>query len=441
MAARYCADRSPGQPGASHAATSAWQAVRMRIAAPLRPPRRAGSRRTLLTAAALALGAVPTLALAGTAGAAATLERAVPVSGRTASMCGPLAPPAGGQPCGPGNEIQFPRGESSWSFHGGIWEPTQVWYFSADAGQLLQLNFAAADRNVSAHVFAPNGAELLTWSPDEWGYQDVMLPAKGQYAIVLYTGSGSAYGMSMGIDSISPVTLGYYGRIEVVDDGENNAASVENSVLANDRDVWVFDARSGQSAALYLGSLEANAIVEIYNPYGELIGTADTEWYDTLTVDGTYTLMVSSTARNASYELALMLPGGTTPVWHADAPPAGNGGTVGQIPEPGELSEYTDGKQIRFAPGTNNGVLSGWLAAGTGDGWELRAGAGQRVIIDLLGDFVTVELYTADGRALLTRGDSNAQAVADLPVSGTYYLYVWAPAEAAANFELRITIP
>lgn len=377
----------------------------------------------MLLTAAVALGlaaAVPAVALAG-----------APVAAGNGGMCGPLAPPAGGLPCGPGDEIRFGRGESSWLSGGWIYDETLVWYFTADRGQLLQLNIAATDRNVAAHVFAPDGNELLAWGTDDWGYQDVVLPANGRYAIVLDSYGDSIYGISMGIDSISPVTMGYFGRIQVGLDPDN--ATVSNSVLSADFDLWVFDAEAGQDASVYLGSVEANAVFEFVDPFGGQLATEAEEWHGTLLDAGSYVLIVSPTARNATYELTLVLPGGTT-----DAGPVG---PVGQVVDGREVSEHTGGKQIRFEPGTNNGVISGSLAAGTGDGWEFRASAGQRLIVDLLGDFVIVEVYTADGQALLTRGEHNAQAVADLPVSGTYYLYVWAPADASADFELRLTIP
>lgn len=364
--------------------------------------------RALLAGAVMAVAAVPVGALT-----------ASPVSAAVSSMCGPLAPPGDGMPCGQGFEIRFGPGESRWSFDGGIYDDTQVWYFRARGGQLLQLNFAAADRNVTAHVFAPDGTALLTWGPDDWGYQEAVLPASGRYAIVLHTDASSAYGMSMGIDSPGAVTMGYYGRIRFAPGTDN--LTVSNAVLAADRDVWVFDADAGQDGSVYLSSVESNAVFDMYDPHGVPLATDSDTWYGTLPTDGTYMLIVSSTARNATYELTLSIPRG--------------------INDGREVSEHTGGKEIRFAPGTNNGIISGTLAPGTGDGWELRASAGQRLIIDSLGDFVTVEVYTRDGRPLLTAGDHNAQAVADLPVSGVYYVYVWAPYDAPANFQLRLTIP
>lgn len=317
------------------------------------------------------------------------------------------------EPCGPGQQITFAPGTSSFLFDGGIYDTTQVWYFQADGEQALDLNLQSADDNIDAVLFAPDGTQLL---PDDYvdGLFETTLPADGLYALVLSATDGGPYGLGLGVDNPDPLPMGSYGRI-AFEPGTDEGV-VQGSLAADTFDTWLFNADAGQVATVGLASTSGSATFTVLDNTGEPLAADVADWEGELPAEGFYTVIVSSPGSTADYDLTLAIPDG--------------------MPDTDTLP-----KELFFAPGTDSGSINGELAAGGWASWVLWAAAGQTATLVSTGDPVTVEVWSPSGEALAIAGDSNAEAIAELPENGLYTVFVYANPDAAANYSVDITIP
>lgn len=373
------------------------------VAPTLRPPR-------LLARSLAVVGVIGAFAAPAAATAAAT---AGAPAASASGTCGDWSTGDAAEPCGPGQTITFAPGTSSFLFDGGIYDSTQVWYFQANGQQALDLDLQSADDNIDAVLFAPDGSQLL---PDDYvdGLFEATLPADGLYALVLTADTGGPYGLGVGIDNPEPLPMGDYGRIEF--DSGSDEGFVQGSLAPNTVDTWLFNADAGQSATLGIASTSGTATFTVLDNTGEALATDLADWSGELPAEGFYTVLVSAPDTSSDYDLTLTIPGGTS---DTDTLP----------------------KELFFAPGTDSGSITGELPPGGVSSWVFWAAAGQQATFESTGDPVSLEVWTPSDEPLAMAGDSNAEAVAELPENGLYVVYVWAAVDVGANYAIDITIP
>ena len=103
------------------------------------------------------------------------------------------------------------------------------------------------------------------------------------------------------------------------------SATVENSVIRGDRDIYRIEANAGQTMRVRVTAAEANAAFQIYRPGARYrrgsdgyevtgvtlpgVGETDdaTQWSGTLPATGAYLIVVGPTARNATYRMTVSI--------------------------------------------------------------------------------------------------------------------------------------
>ncbi len=86
-----------------------------------------------------------------------------------------------------------------------------------------------------------------------------------------------------------------------------SGTTVSNAVVRGDRDVYVLTAQGGQQMDLSITSLEDNAVFDVIDPSGIILGTEMTKETVFLPHTGDYEIIVGGTRGNATYELAIAI--------------------------------------------------------------------------------------------------------------------------------------
>ncbi len=94
-------------------------------------------------------------------------------------------------------------------------------------------------------------------------------------------------------------------RSQVFFDAGRSGTTVSNSVVRGDRDVYVLGARGGQQMYLSITSLEDNAVFDVVEPSGGILGTEMTDEMIFLPHTGDYEIIVGGTRGNATYDLSI----------------------------------------------------------------------------------------------------------------------------------------
>jgi hypothetical protein len=93
----------------------------------------------------------------------------------------------------------------------------------------------------------------------------------------------------------------------------SHSAEVRGSLLRGEVRRYSLNARAGQRMHVRIGSVEKNAVFQLYRPRsgaalpGAEEGKDAQSWSGALPVDGTYLLVVGSTRGNASYTLLVSI--------------------------------------------------------------------------------------------------------------------------------------
>ncbi|MEL7356158.1 MAG: hypothetical protein AAFN40_06320 [Cyanobacteria bacterium J06560_6] len=82
---------------------------------------------------------------------------------------------------------------------------------------------------------------------------------------------------------------------------------VSDAVVRGDRNVYVLIAQGGQQMDLSMMSLEDNAVFDVVDPSGFILGTELTQEKIPLPYTGEYQVIVGGTRGNASYDLAIAI--------------------------------------------------------------------------------------------------------------------------------------
>lgn len=96
-------------------------------------------------------------------------------------------------------------------------------------------------------------------------------------------------------------------RQEVFFDAGKRSTTVSDAVVRGDRDLYVLNARGGQSMNLAITSVENNAVFDVVDPSGIILGTELTKENIPLPHTGAYQIIVGGTRGNAAYDLAIAI--------------------------------------------------------------------------------------------------------------------------------------
>ncbi len=87
----------------------------------------------------------------------------------------------------------------------------------------------------------------------------------------------------------------------------DRAATVESGVIRAERDVYLLNARGGQSLTVEIKSLESNAVFDVVSPSGLVLAQESTQKKILLPHTGDYQVIVGGTRGNASYTLKVRI--------------------------------------------------------------------------------------------------------------------------------------
>jgi hypothetical protein len=90
-------------------------------------------------------------------------------------------------------------------------------------------------------------------------------------------------------------------------DSGKSSTTVSNSVVRGDADLYTLNAQGGQSMKLSITSGENNAVFNVVDPTGMIVGTELTNKDLILEHTGEYQIIVSGTRGNATYDLAIAI--------------------------------------------------------------------------------------------------------------------------------------
>lgn len=256
------------------------------------------------------------------------------------------------------------------SRHAGVMElgDLDLWSFTANAGDSIELRAGATNFNPQIQLFGPDGVLIETAATASPANLDAWLRTRatnsGTFTVVVssfYLNGTGAYQLHFaqapGAVIISPGDEG--GPLA-------NGGNYDGAIDIGDLDVWTFAANSGDSVMLRVGATNFTPYLELYGPNGALLDTGvtaspanrDAVASVRLTNSGTFTVVVSSFYLNGAgtYRLHLAKAPGAFSV-----PSGDDGGTL------------VNGS--RFAGVMELGDLDLWsFDAAVGDSFVVRVG-------------------------------------------------------------------
>ena len=83
--------------------------------------------------------------------------------------------------------------------------------------------------------------------------------------------------------------------------------TVSGALIRGDRDIYQLNARSGQIMALSISSLEDNAVFDLIDPNGTLLGSELKNEKISLPSTGDYQIIIGGIRGNANYNLTIAI--------------------------------------------------------------------------------------------------------------------------------------
>ena len=182
-----------------------------------------------------------------------------------------------------------------------------------------------------------------------------------------------------------------------------DSATIEDAVVLGTTNRYHLRAAAGQTMAIALESVEANAVFSVFAPDGTLISNPGvTTFAGTLASSGDYLIEVATVRGNATYRMDVQIVG----------------------PFPVTPSPVGVERRVEFEPGTDHGFVEGAIVLGTADRFVLRASAGQSMSISVvsLEDNAVVRVYGPEGGEL--PGGGGDWFSGTLPADGDYVVEV-----------------
>ncbi len=182
-----------------------------------------------------------------------------------------------------------------------------------------------------------------------------------------------------------------------------DSATIEDGVVLGTTNRYHLRAAAGQTMAIALESVEANAVFSVFAPDQTLISNPGvTTFAGTLPTSGDYLVEVATVRGNATYRMDVQIVG----------------------PFPVTPSPVGVERRVEFEPGTDHGFVGGAIVLGTADRFVLRASAGQSMSISVvsLEDNAVVRVYGPEGGEL--PGGGGDWFSGTLPADGDYIVEV-----------------
>ena len=198
-----------------------------------------------------------------------------------------------------------------------------------------------------------------------------------------------------------------------------SAIVMSDSVVRGNRHTYTIAAGGGQTMELLITSLEDNAVYDLIDPAGNVIESEATNTSTVLPTDGVYRVVVGGTRGNASYELTIVIPPGTSDL--------------------DESAQPTDGPEaIRFAAGATSATVSGQIQDTQIKMYTIDVSAGQTMTFSLtsIQNNGALTVVAPSGELLMT--DVTLEEFV-LEESGEYRLLVNAT-QGQAVYELTVTV-
>lgn len=201
-----------------------------------------------------------------------------------------------------------------------------------------------------------------------------------------------------------------------------SATVMSDSVVRGNRHTYTIAAGKGQTMELLITSLEDNAVFDLIGPSGAVIEQEQTNTTTVLPADGVYRVVVGGTRGNASYELTIVIPPGTTQIDDTEDPAGSDG-----VAEP-----------IRFESGTSGATVSGSVQDAKVKLYTIDVSAGQTMTFSLTSIQNNGQIAVVAPSGELIMSDATLEEFV-LSEDGEYTLIVSAT-EGQAVYELTVTV-
>ncbi len=200
-----------------------------------------------------------------------------------------------------------------------------------------------------------------------------------------------------------------------------SAAVVSDSVERGARHTYTIEAGEGQTMELLITSLEDNAVFDLLDPDGDVLEREQKNTTTVLPEDGIYEVVVGGTRGNATYELTIVIPPGTSA---DDAESADDGPVVFEA--------------IEFEPGTSSATLTGSIQDSAVKPYTIEVSAGQTMAFSISSIQNNAQITLVSPSGTLMMVDVTLESV-PLEEDGSYTLIVSAT-EGQAIYELVVTV-
>ncbi len=221
--------------------------------------------------------------------------------------------------------IQFQPGSTGGTTHGDLPAKERARFvLRAAAGQQMTVTLTTGAEDIDSYLYiwsADGSVFTLTAPSKEWSG---LLPATQDYFIELVSVSDQALTYQLTI-TIPPAPTPQAVPTKEKVEGPNIAKdqiirfdngpleyNMDGAVLNGERDRYTLSAATGETMVVAVTSLEDNAVFTILGPDGKAIpgteeGKDTQKWSDTLSNDGTYSILVGPTRGNAAYTLTITI--------------------------------------------------------------------------------------------------------------------------------------
>src|ERR1039458_119308 len=272
----------------------------------------------------------------------------------------------------------------------------QMWSFTANAGDSINLRVGTTGFNPVLKLYGPNGALLATDASGS-GYYDAAIAYvatnSGTFTVVvssdLLNGTGT-YALH----------LAQIPEPFIVPPGDQggpltNGADATGTNTIGDLDMWSFTANAGDSINLRVGTTGFDPLLKLYGPNGTLLASyaSGSGYYDAAiayvaTNSGTFTVVVSSDLLNGTGTYALHLA---------------------QMPEPFIVPNGDQGGGM-----IGSAHYYGIITLGDQDMWSFTACQGDSIKLQLNTTNFDgwLKLYGPNGAFLKTSGGSTVSSIA-----------------------------
>lgn len=208
--------------------------------------------------------------------------------------------------------VFFDTGETSTVVDGTVGPSERMVYtIDAQAGQNLILNLTASTGSPTYEVYGPfeagNGDTPLV---DDSIASSTTVTDDGQHQVIVTAPDASEFVLSIEIpapqlrldDFVDPT-----GIEEIRFAPGGISATISSAVVRAEAEIYTFDTNDDVTAFVTITSVENNAVFQIYDPFGEQLAFESTNSSWAIEDAGLYTIIVTGTRGNASFDLTLEL--------------------------------------------------------------------------------------------------------------------------------------